>query len=202
MFFGPDTYRYVALLEKLRPRARRVVDIGCGCGAGGLSIVSHVQQLTLGDVNPLALRYTRINACLAGRDAVEVIQSDVLSGADGPIDLVIANPPYLVDAARRVYRDGGGAYGEALSVRIVRESLERLAAGGRLILYTASAIADGEDSFYRAIEGDLTRASCEVDYRELDPDVFGEELDRPAYRGVDRLAVVALSATKPSKSAR
>jgi len=35
-----------------------------------------------------------------------------------------------------------------------------------------------------------------VDYRELDPDVFGEELDRSAYRNVERIAVVALDAIK------
>ena len=34
------------------------------------------------------------------------------------------------------------------------------------------------------------------DYRELDPDVFGEELDRPAYAHVERIAVVALDAVK------
>ena len=47
---------------------------------------------------------------------------DVLNGIDRPADIVIANPPYLVDAARRVYRHGGGEYGSALSVRIGRKN--------------------------------------------------------------------------------
>ena len=34
------------------------------------------------------------------------------------------------------------------------------------------------------------------DYRELDPDVFGEELERPAYAQVERIAVVALDVFK------
>ena len=42
----------------------------------------------------------------------------------------------------------------------------------------------------------MAKAGCSLDYRELDPDVFGEELDRPAYRDVDRIAVVAAIAVK------
>jgi hypothetical protein len=34
------------------------------------------------------------------------------------------------------------------------------------------------------------------DYRELDPDVFGEELARTPYRDVERIAVVGLDAIK------
>ena len=33
-------------------------------------------------------------------------------------------------------------------------------------------------------------------YRELDPDVFGEELDKPGYERVERIAVVALTVTR------
>jgi hypothetical protein len=33
-------------------------------------------------------------------------------------------------------------------------------------------------------------------YREIDPDVFGEELDDPAYRDVDRIALVAVVLTR------
>lgn len=38
VFFGPDTYRFCALLERWAPRARRVIDLGCGSGAGGLAL--------------------------------------------------------------------------------------------------------------------------------------------------------------------
>jgi hypothetical protein len=33
-------------------------------------------------------------------------------------------------------------------------------------------------------------------YEEIDPDVFGEELDRPAYATADRIAAVGLTAIK------
>src|SRR5207248_154782 len=107
---------------------------------------------------------------------------------------VIANPPYLADDRRRVYRDGGGALGMDLSVRIAREALERLPAGGRLLLYTATPVIDGEHALRPLLEPILRKAR--YDYWELDPDVFGEELERPAYAQVERIAVVALDAVK------
>ena len=130
----------------------------------------------------------------AGSDAA-VVSSDVLAGVSCAIDLVVANPPYLVDPQRRLYRDGGGALGGALSLRIAAEALARLEPGGRLILYTASAIIAGHDALRAELEALLTAHSATWTYRELDPDVFGDELDREAYAAVDRLAVVALDAT-------
>jgi hypothetical protein len=42
----------------------------------------------------------------------------------------------------------------------------------------------------------LHRYAREFSYEEIDPDVFGEELDRSAYAEADRIAVVGLTAIK------
>lgn len=195
VFFGPDTYRFCALLQRVAPAARSIVDIGCGTGAGGIVLArGGPERLVLSDVNPHALQLTRVNAALAGVRA-EVVQSDVLRGTSGTFDLIVANPPYMQDPAARTYRHGGGDYGEALSVRIVREALPRLAPGGTLVVYTGSAIVNGADTFERSIQPALAdfMGHCVATYTELDPDVFGEELDEPAYAGVERIAAVALT---------
>lgn len=200
VFFGPDTYRFAALIRAtLAQRCvsmRHIVDIGCGSGAGGL-LAAHLLglrvRLTLADLSPAALRCAEINAELAGIE-VSCRLSDVLASVEGKADLILSNPPYLADPQGRLYRNGGGAHGCELSLRIVRESLPRLAPGGRLVLYTGTAIVDGRDEFRHAVEPLLRKARIDHVYGELDPDVFGEELDQPAYADVERIAVVGLVA--------
>ena len=193
IFFGPDTYRFGSLLSARVERAGHVADVGCGSGAGGLLLAPRARSVQLLDINPRAVRFAAANAELNGLQARAAV-SDVLAGAEGPLDLIVANPPYLADDLGRAYRDGGADLGTALSVRIAAESLERLAPGGRLLLYTATPVVDGAHLIWPALQRLL--GHTRYDYVELDPDVFGEELDRPAYRHVERIAVVALDAAK------
>jgi len=193
VFFGPDTYRFASLLKREIGAARRVIDVGAGSGAGGLVLADRVEHVVLADINEKSLSYSRVNAALNGCKA-EIVSSDILDGIRGEYDLVISNPPYLADPQGRAYRDGGAELGTSLGARIVEQAMARLAPGGRLLLYTGAPVVAGEDLFRRAITGLLGGSKWR--YEELDPDVFGEELDSPAYAAVDRIAVVALSATK------
>ena len=201
VFFGPDTYRFAALIQQTLAmsgdvRVDCVVDVGCGGGAGGIIAVKALKhppsQLIQADINPAALRYARVNAALAGTPKASFRQGDLFHVIDHPIDLLIANPPYLLDPDARLYRHGGGDLGSGLSTRIVLEGLPRLAAGGMLILYTGAPIVDGRDTFWESIAGIVTDANVRYRYAELDPDVFGEELESPAYSQVERIAAVAL----------
>lgn len=203
VFFGPDTYRYCDLVaqhleDAQSKRAKRVVDIGCGSGAGGIVAAARADTIVLADVNHEALRLAAVNATLAALERrVEIVESDVLGGVTGPVDLVIANPPYMLDGKGRTYRDGGGEIGEGLGVRIAREALARLEPGGSLVLYTGAAIVEGGDTFLTAVRSVCEEADAEWRYWELDPDVFGEEIEQnDAYAKVERIAAVALVATR------
>lgn len=191
VFFGPDTYRFASLLKRWAPPARRAIDLGCGSGAGGLVIANRVDNLLLADLSPRALQHAAVNAALAGR-RVELIRSDLFAAVSGELDLIVSNPPYMHDAAGRVYRDGGESYGTALSVRIATEALARLRPGGTFILYTGAPIVGGQDVLERALQPLLASVRGATEYEMLDPDVFGEELDQPAYADVERIAVVGL----------
>ncbi|WP_028238570.1 methyltransferase [Stutzerimonas azotifigens] len=203
VFFGPDTYRFAnALRDYLRRRQaplRRAVDIGCGSGAGALLIArQHPRAQVLAvDINPAALRLTRINAALAGLDNVEARHSDLLGSAEGVFDLIVANPPYLVDPGERTYRHGGGPLGAGLSLAIVEAAGERLAPGGTLLLYTGVAMRANADPFLACVRERLEGRGLDWRYREMDPDVFGEELLLEPYTGCDRIAAVVLEVTRP-----
>jgi hypothetical protein len=73
---------------------------------------------------------------------------------------------------------------------------DRLAPGGRLILYTGSAVVRGRDVVRDALAEAAEARRCDLRYREIDPDVFGEELEQPQYGDVDRIALVAAIVTK------
>ena len=205
VFFGPDTYRFAGLLENelalrpLAPRAR-ILDVGCGAGPGGISAALASigsPSLVLADINPKALEFAKVNAALAAVDGVEFLESDLFTAVSGDFDLIVSNPPYLVDAAARTYRHGGGELGSGLSERILQQGMAQLAPGGRLVLYTGAAIVDGEDPFFQRVQSLLSGSAWPFRYRELDPDVFGEELDTPAYAHVERIASVALAVQRP-----
>ena len=208
VFFGPDTYRFANLIESELQRqalatGARIVDVGCGAGPGGmvaaLASTAADPQLVLADISEKALLHARANAALAQLDRVDFALSDLYAGVAGQFDLIVSNPPYLVDASARTYRDGGGPLGGGLSERIVAEGLPRLAPGGRLVLYTGAAIVDGADPLFAALQPLLQRRGWRFSYRELDPDVFGEELDLPAYQRADRIAAVALVVERPAQ---
>ena len=59
-------------------------------------------------------------------------------------------------------------------------------------------MVDGRDAFLEAARAMLTSDAFGWTYRELDPDVFGEELEKPGYERVERIAAVALTVTRLS----
>ena len=135
VFFGPDTVRFAGLIQQELQRnplaaGARIVDVGCGAGPGGIlaALASPEPRLWLTDINRRALAFAAANAAHAQCEA-QLALSDLFAAVDGPFDLVVANPPYLNDASQRQYRHGGGRWGEALSHRIVREGVQRLAPG-------------------------------------------------------------------------
>jgi len=207
VFFGPDSYRFAAFIEAELQReplcaGARILDVGCGAGPGGMAaaLASEfaVPDLVLVDINPQALVHASANAALADLERVTLAQSDLYAQAPGRFDLIVANPPYLVDPSARTYRHGGGPLGGGLSERIVAEGLPRLAAGGRLLLYTGAAMVEGRDPLLEALTPLLGQGEFSWRYWELDPDVFGEELDAPAYQQAERIAAVALVVQRPS----
>ncbi len=203
VFFGPDTYRFGRLiashLQGNERRTHRAVDIGCGTGAGAMLVARAYPgaQVYALDINPQALRMSSVNARLAGCENVTPVHSNLLREVSGQFDLIVANPPYMLDSQERAYRHGGGALGAGLSEQIVNAALARLTPGGTLLLYTGVAMVEGHDPFLHLLQQRLQAYPCRWHYQEIDPDVFGEELLKPGYQQVERIAAVELVLTLP-----
>lgn len=200
VFFGPDTYRFVRFLERElgEEPVRCLVDYGAGSGAGGILAAGLVEpeRTVLLDSNAEALRLADANA-VAAATAVELTLGETLAAVGGEIDLVIANPPFIADPAGREYRDGGGI-GSDVSLQWTSDAIGRLTEGGRVLLYTGAPIVAGEDQLLSALAEMADAAECTLRYEEIDPDIFGEELDQLAYAqaGVERIAAVGVVIAK------
>jgi methylase of polypeptide subunit release factors len=200
VFFGPDTYRFARAIRWLaetdpRFQPKTLADIGTGTGAGALyaqKMFPSVENVILADISLKALSFADVNCALNGLTNKVLMWSDIFAKIDVAPDLVISNPPYLLDASQRIYRHGGGDWGCKLGVDIVQQALERLSPCGRLLLYTGAPIVDGQDMFLQAVKPHLDAAAIKFSYEEVDPDVFGEELEASPYDRADRIANTVL----------
>ncbi len=202
VFFGPDTYLFMRFISSVYSRyvdkePRVVIDVACGGGAGAIHLaLSHGCNNLIGlDLNPAALALASINAEAAGYRKIKFIESDLFKAvADRKdVDLIISNPPYIASTqgdGTPMYADGGDS-GLQLPLRIAEEGLDLLDVGGILIIYTGVPISifhPEEDKFLERLKG-LTIGEI-LAYEIIHPDVFGEELDYPAYAEVGRIQVV------------
>ena len=84
----------VEVLDKLAPPRAHVLDLGCGSGAAGIAAALRGCRVVAVDINPSAVRCTRINALL-NNVSVDVRQGDLFAPVtDERFDLVLFNPPY------------------------------------------------------------------------------------------------------------
>lgn len=192
VFFGPDTYRFARLLRERMPflttAPASIVDMGTGCGAGAITAARLFAdaRITAVDINPAALRLAAINAAAAEMRIETLCAAEVLERTD----LVIANPPYIMDANGRAYRDGGELLGGQVALNWTKQALGALSSGGTMLLYTGASVSKGEVPLVTALQETCASTSAEIEIEEEDPDVFGEELEQPAYADVERIAVI------------
>jgi release factor glutamine methyltransferase len=80
-----------------RDRVRRIVDVGTGSGCLAVALArefpaSHVLAI---DLSEAALEIARKNVATHAPGRVTLIRADLLHAAAGPVELIVANPPYV-----------------------------------------------------------------------------------------------------------
>jgi len=109
----PETEHVVEAALDL-PAGARVADVGTGSGAIALALKTERPDLDVvaTELSPGALAVARANAARLGLD-VELLEGDLLEPIDGPLDAVVANPPYVA-GGELLPRDVGHEPREAL----------------------------------------------------------------------------------------
>ena len=125
-----------------------IVDVGTGSGCIAVALASRLPHDTViaTDISTDALRAAAENVTRnAVLDRVQLFESDLLSAVSGPVDLIVANLPYIPDAEvpllQPEVRDfepqialGGGADGLALIRRLLRQAQTALSPRGAIML--------------------------------------------------------------------
>lgn len=76
----------------------KILDVGCGSGVIGITLDKLYKKsiVTCSDINQYALDTTALNAKLLESD-INVIKSDMLKNINGKYDVIISNPPYIME---------------------------------------------------------------------------------------------------------
>ncbi len=141
----PETELLVESVLKRRP-AGRIVDVGSGSGIIAITLALELRRGTIAsDLSFEACETARENARRLGAE-VQFVEGDLLKPfADGALDVIVCNPPYVPFSDRamlqREVRDWepslalyGGPNGLAIYRRLIPEARRVLRAGGLLAL--------------------------------------------------------------------
>ena len=80
-----------------RSRAWRIADLGTGCGAILLALLTELPNAfgVGSDVDPAAIAIARGNAGRLGVSGAAFLACDMAAALGGPFDVVVSNPPYI-----------------------------------------------------------------------------------------------------------
>jgi release factor glutamine methyltransferase len=95
-----------AAVRRLGERRFRVVDVGTGSGAIAVAIAAGAPEAEVWatDTSRAAIALARLNVRRHGlQDRVRVRHGDLLEPVPGPIDMIVANLPYLPSASASEY---------------------------------------------------------------------------------------------------
>ena len=171
----PATEQLVAAaVDFVGSRPARVVDVGTGTGAIAVAVAEATPNARVyaTDTSPYAVELARANVRWYGlADRVTVYRGDLLDPVPGPIDLVVANLPYLSAADAGLYLDLAGepvsavfASGDGLDPyrRLLSACAARLDDDGAVIIQLHRRVLEATGAELPALRAQLERAALPV----------------------------------------
>jgi release factor glutamine methyltransferase len=190
----PETEIVVEAALELMPAdaAGRIADVGTGSGCLAVALARErpAAQVIAIDTSEDALAVAARNAARHHvADRIEFVRSDLLSAphlADRPIDLIVANPPYVAESDRETLppevRDHepaaalfAGRDGLAIIRRLAAESASTLKPGGVLIFEIGFGQADAVRGLISATAG-LKMVSVRSDLQGIPRTIVAERV--------------------------
>ena len=131
-----------------RGEGLKIDEVGVGCGAISVALAVRLPgaRIVATDISTAALELARENIVHHGVEGrVTLLESDLLGPVNGPIDILVSNPPYVrsgdISGLEREIRDheplvalDGGPDGMAVIDRLMRQARDRLAPGGAMFI--------------------------------------------------------------------
>jgi release factor glutamine methyltransferase len=138
----------------------RVLDVGAGSGAIALAIADEHPGARVVAVDRAedALALARVNLDRTGvNERVELVHGHLLAGVEGPFDLVVSNPPYVLpdefeslQPEIRLHEPKDALVGEGVGEEVARRARDVLRPGGWIVLESADG---GSEALLSALEG-------------------------------------------------
>jgi release factor glutamine methyltransferase len=169
----PESEALIELLDEILPKnlplapvSTRLIDVGTGTGCLGITAKLEWPEITvtLADIDKHALNLARENAKLLHAD-VTLLQNDLLRGYTDPVDIIIANLPYVnkqwevspethAEPSIALYASDSGL---SLIKQLIIQAVQLLPTGGHLLLESdlrqhAAIIALAKESGLRLVQ--------------------------------------------------